>query len=96
MHRTSHWLGMDVHDVGGRIRNGRVRRLAAGMVLTVEPGLYIGSEETGSAVDYAGMGIRIEDDVLVTADGHRVLSAAAPRTPAAVERACKQTPRLGV
>ncbi len=94
MHRTSHWLGMDVHDVGGREHNGKVRRLAAGMVLTVEPGLYIGVGEKGTTARYAGMGIRIEDDVLVTAGGHQVFSSSAPRTPEAVERACRQTARL--
>jgi Xaa-Pro aminopeptidase len=63
------------------------------MVLTVEPGLYIGRSESGGAAPYAGTGIRIEDDVLVTASGHQVLSSSAPRTPAAVERACRKPGR---
>ncbi len=72
IHGLSHWLGMDVHDVGSY-----AEPLAPGMVLTVEPGLYIPDEE---------LGIRIEDDVLVTADGHELLSAHVPREPDAIER----------
>lgn len=71
VHGLSHWLGMDVHDVGDHRT-----ALAPGMVLTVEPGIYLPQE---------GLGIRIEDDVLVTANGHEVLSAAAPRQPEEVE-----------
>jgi Xaa-Pro aminopeptidase len=72
IHGLSHWLGMDVHDVGSMSA-----RLEPGMVLTVEPGIYVRSEE---------LGIRIEDDVLVTAEGHEVLSAAAPRSADEIER----------
>ena len=72
IHSLSHWLGMDVHDVGSYSTP-----LAPGMILTVEPGIYIASEN---------LGVRIEDDVLVTATGHEVLSAAAPRDPAEIER----------
>jgi Xaa-Pro aminopeptidase len=73
MHNTSHWLGMDVHDAGSYRTNGASRALEPGMVLTVEPGLYVRSD---AEVDPAlrGIGIRIEDDVLVTADGHEVLT----------------------
>jgi Xaa-Pro aminopeptidase len=79
MHRTSHWLGRDVHDVG-RYRVGDAPRpLAPGMVFTVEPGLYIApSADVPEA--FRGIGIRIEDDVLVSDDGCEVLSAAAPKT----------------
>jgi Xaa-Pro aminopeptidase len=80
MHRTSHWLGMDVHDVGAYRSGTESRRLEPGMVLTVEPGLYF-SPQLGEVPDeYRGIGIRIEDDVLVTADGHEVLSDAVPKS----------------
>lgn len=78
MHRTGHWLGMDVHDVGAYALQGRSRPLQAGMVLTVEPGLYV---RPGPHVPRAfhHLGIRIEDDVLVTPTGHSVLTAEAPK-----------------
>ena len=79
MHRTSHWLGMDVHDVGLYRAGGESRRLEPGMVLTVEPGLYIDADDDTAPVEMRGVGIRIEDDVLVTADGHEVMTAAIPK-----------------
>jgi Xaa-Pro aminopeptidase len=79
MHRTSHWLGMDVHDVGSYKRGGESRCLEPGMVLTVEPGIYVGEMVEEVAADWKGLGVRIEDDVLVTTDGHEVLSAAVPK-----------------
>jgi Xaa-Pro aminopeptidase len=79
MHRTSHWLGMDVHDVGLYKVAGESRLLEPGMVLTVEPGIYIGAHLNDVADEWRGIGVRIEDDVLVTADGHEVLSAAIPK-----------------
>ena len=85
MHRTSHWLGMDVHDVGKYKLEGGSRLLEPGMVLTVEPGLYIGADRTDVEPRYLGIGVRIEDDVLVTADGHDVLSSAVPKHPADIE-----------
>lgn len=91
MHRTSHWLGMDVHDVGGYLDAGdesrprpTQRKMAAGMVLTVEPGIYI-AENADVPAGYRGIGIRIEDDVLVTATGHEVITAAIPKQPDEVE-----------
>ncbi|MFH0901763.1 MAG: aminopeptidase P N-terminal domain-containing protein [Pseudomonadota bacterium] len=82
MHRTSHWLGMDAHDVGDyTTRNGDARLLEPGMVLTIEPGLYIPASDTEAPASLRGIGIRIEDDVLVTADGARVLTASAPKQP---------------
>jgi Xaa-Pro aminopeptidase len=86
MHRTSHWLGLDVHDAGRYdVGTGASRPLEPGMVLTVEPGLYIdGAADVPKGLRHVG--IRIEDDVLVTPGGHRVLSAAAPKEPDAVER----------
>jgi Xaa-Pro aminopeptidase len=77
MHRTSHWLGMDVHDVGKYRKNGEWRVLQEGMVLTVEPGLYIGANDDIEKL--RNIGIRIEDDVLVTAEGPVVLSRACPK-----------------
>jgi Xaa-Pro aminopeptidase len=79
MHRTSHWLGMDVHDVGKYKIGEESRVLEPGMVLTVEPGLYIADDAEGVEARYRGIGIRIEDDVLVTADGHEVLTKAIPK-----------------
>ena len=82
MHGTSHWLGMDVHDVGAYTRDGTARPLEPGMVITVEPGLYLAAE---------GIGVRIEDDVLITQDGvgNEVLTAAAPKEIADVEAATR-------
>ncbi|MDX1674155.1 MAG: aminopeptidase P N-terminal domain-containing protein [Longimicrobiales bacterium] len=80
-HNTSHWLGLDVHDVGTYARDGRPRTLEPGMVLTVEPGLYIADIDPAAPAALRGLGIRIEDDVLVTDDGADVLSAALPTDP---------------
>ena len=80
MHRTSHWLGMDVHDVGLYRVDGESRALEPSMVLTVEPGIYIAPDDEGAPEPMRGIGIRIEDDVLVTAGGHEVLTAAIPKT----------------
>lgn len=80
MHRTSHWLGMDVHDVGSYKTGDEWRRLSPGMVLTVEPGLYIAEDFEDVDPRYRGIGIRIEDDVLVTETGYEILSARAPKT----------------
>ncbi len=84
MHRTGHWLGRDVHDVGDYTVNGRSRPLVPGMVLTVEPGLYV---RPGPKVPKAfhHIGIRIEDDVVVTPSGHRVLTDGAPKSVADIE-----------
>ncbi len=84
MHRTGHWLGMDVHDVGSYKREGQWRTLEPGMVLTVEPGLYMPATDAVPE-PYRLIGIRIEDDVLITEDGNEVLSAAAPKDPDAIE-----------
>jgi len=84
-HRTGHWLGMDVHDVGDYRVGGKWRRLEPGMVLTVEPGLYIAEDRTEVPAPYRGIGIRIEDDVLITAEGNEVLSARVPKTVADIE-----------
>jgi Xaa-Pro aminopeptidase len=88
MHRTSHWLGMDVHDVGAYFVDGKPRALGPGMVLTVEPGVYIAPEESSVAPEWRGIGVRIEDDVLVTESEPEVLTAAIPKTVDEVRRAC--------
>jgi len=84
MHRTGHWLGLDVHDAGDYKRAEQWRALEPGMVLTVEPGCYIRPGD-GVPPQFANIGIRIEDDVLVTASGHEVLTQAAPKTVGAIE-----------
>jgi len=89
MHRTSHWLGMDVHDVGRYFVDCKPRPFAAGMVLTVEPGLYIAPGDSSVPAEYRGIGVRIEDDVLVTDDGCRDLTGHIPRRVEDVERACR-------
>jgi Xaa-Pro aminopeptidase len=89
MHKTSHYLGMDVHDVGSYFEGGRPRPLAPGVVITVEPGLYFRPDAAEVPERYRGIGVRIEDDVLIETFGTRVLSHAVPRDPADVERACR-------
>ena len=85
MHKTGHWLGLDVHDVGEYRIDGESRLLEAGMVFTIEPGLYVAPDDTSVAAKWRGIGIRTEDDVLVTTDGHRVLTDALVRDAEAIE-----------
>jgi Xaa-Pro aminopeptidase len=85
MHRTSHWLGRDVHDVGPYAVDGKPRPLEPGMVFTIEPGLYVAPDTEDVPAAFRGIGIRIEDDVLVTDGGVEVLSAAAPKQVAEIE-----------
>ena len=84
MHRTGHWLGLDVHDAGEYKRAGKWRALAPGMVLTVEPGLYIRAADDVPAA-LRGIGIRIEDDALVTAGGCQVITHETPKSVADLE-----------
>ncbi|MEC4728792.1 aminopeptidase P N-terminal domain-containing protein [Shewanella sp. D64] len=87
VHKTGHWLGMDVHDVGPyHDENGEWRKLEPGMVFTIEPGIYIPLSATDVPVEYRGMGIRIEDDILVTQHGHDNLSVHIPRTIDEIEK----------
>jgi Xaa-Pro aminopeptidase len=92
-HRTSHWLGADVHDVGLYTLDRTPRPLEPGFVLTVEPGLYIAADDDDAPAAYRGLGIRIEDDVLVTADGPEVLTAAMPKRPDELEAIIGVAPR---
>lgn len=85
MHRTSHWLGMDVHDVGDYHVDRKPRPIEPGFVLTIEPGLYFGAEAKCDP-KYRGIGVRIEDDVLVTPTGCRVLTEAIPKAVDDLER----------
>ncbi|MDN3516962.1 Xaa-Pro aminopeptidase [Aquisalimonas lutea] len=85
MHRTGHWLGMDVHDVGDYRIDGEWRVLEPGMVITVEPGLYIADNIPEVDPRWHNIGVRIEDDVAVTADGQDILSAGVPKAVADVE-----------
>ncbi|HEY5946946.1 MAG TPA: Xaa-Pro aminopeptidase [Kofleriaceae bacterium] len=89
MHGTSHWLGLDVHDVGAYTQDGKARPLAAGMVITVEPGLYVAADAPDVPPELRGIGIRIEDDVVVTATGHDVLTVACPKKIEDIEAACR-------
>ncbi len=84
-HKTGHWLGLDVHDVGDYRIDGQSRLLEPGMVFTIEPGLYIPADDAGVAEQWRGIGIRTEDDVLITADGHRVLTGALARSADEIE-----------
>ncbi len=85
MHRAGHWLGIDVHDVGSYQRNDKPRRLEPGMVMTVEPGIYVSPDNHKVAKKWRGIGIRIEDDVLVTKTGNKVLSDGVPKTTGEIE-----------
>jgi len=85
MHNIGHWLGMDVHDVGVYKLDGASRPLIAGMVTTVEPGIYIDPEDLDIAPQWRGIGVRIEDNILVTDHGYRNLTANLPVSVADIE-----------
>ena len=85
MHKTGHWLGMDVHDVGDYKIGATWRALEPGMVLTIEPGLYMPPGTRGVPPQFRNIGIRVEDDVLVTRDGHEVLTDGVPKDAAEIE-----------
>jgi len=87
MHQTSHWLGLDVHDAGDyRVRGGDWVPLRPGMVFTVEPGLYVPADAEDAPPELRGIGVRIEDDVLVTEDGYELLTRDVPVDPDEIER----------
>jgi Xaa-Pro aminopeptidase len=90
MHNTSHWIGLDVHDVGRYREGGGWRKLEPGMILTVEPGIYISPEADYAPKEYRGLGVRIEDDVLITDGGPEVLTAPCVKSVKDVEAACKR------
>ena len=85
MHRAGHWLGMDVHDVGDYKIDGKWRLLEPGMALTVEPGIYIPAGSKGVAKKWWNIGVRIEDDLVVTREGHDILSRDVPKTVQEIE-----------
>jgi Xaa-Pro aminopeptidase len=89
MHGTGHWLGMDVHDVGRYKLDGRYRPFEAGMVMTVEPGLYIAPGSKGVDKKFWGIGVRIEDDVLITGQGPDVLTRDVPKDVREIESLMK-------
>lgn len=84
-HKTGHWIGLDVHDVGEYRVDGESRLLEPGMVFTIEPGLYISPDDKTVAAKWRGIGIRTEDDVAITADGHEVLTDGLARSAEAIE-----------
>jgi Xaa-Pro aminopeptidase len=96
MHRTGHWLGMDVHDVGRYKVQNDWRKLEPGMVFTVEPGIYIAAGTEGVPEEYFNIGVRIEDDVLVTEDGFEVLTAKTPKEVKDVEATMKESVMIAV
>lgn len=85
MHRIGHWLGMDVHDVGDYRVDGEWRKLAPGIVTTIEPGIYIAPDDHSVEERWRGIGVRIEDDVLVTEQGSKVLTAGVPKLRTEIE-----------
>jgi len=85
MHRIGHWLGMDVHDVGDYRVDGEWRQLAPGIVTTIEPGIYIAPDDHSVEERWRGIGVRIEDDVLVTEQGSKVLTAGVPKLRSEIE-----------
>ena len=90
MHGLGHWLGLDVHDVGGRFdSNGQSLLLQSGMVTTIEPGLYIAAADDIPKA-FHNIGIRIEDNILVTETGNEILTASVPKTTSAIETIMQQ------
>ena len=86
MHKAGHWLGMDVHDVGDYKIGGEWRVLEPGMVMTVEPGIYVSPSNTNVDAKWRGIGIRIEDDVIVTRGECEVMTSAVPKTIEQIEQ----------
>ena len=95
-HNTSHWLGLDVHDVGRYKIEGQSRSLAPGMILTVEPGLYVQPDDMEAPEAFRGIGVRIEDNVLVTETGREILTNAVPKAPMEVEAVMRRGPSISI
>ncbi len=91
MHGTSHWIGLDVHDVGSYASGETPRSLEPGMVFSVEPGLYVAADAEDAPAELRGIGVRIEDDVVITPGGYENLNAAIPRRPDEVEAWVRDT-----
>ena len=91
MHGTGHWLGMDVHDVGAYTIDGKWRNYEDGMVVTVEPGLYIAPDDESVDLKWRGIGIRIEDDVVVTKKGPLILTKNVVKTIEDIEKLMAQS-----
>jgi len=85
MHRIGHWLGMDVHDVGSNRSGKGWRKYEAGMVVTVEPGIYVPEDDEEVPENFRGIGVRIEDDVHITENGPDVLTSGCPKEAADIE-----------
>jgi Xaa-Pro aminopeptidase len=96
MHRTGHWLGMDVHDVGRYKVQDEWRKLEPGMIFTVEPGIYISAGTEGVSEEYFNIGVRIEDDVLVTEKGYEVLTSMTPKEVSDIEATMKESVMIAV
>jgi Xaa-Pro aminopeptidase len=92
MHRAGHWLGMDVHDVGDYKVGGDWRVLEPNMVMTVEPGIYVSPNDSGVARKWRGIGIRIEDDVVVTKKGCDILTDDVPKSVRDIEKLMRNRP----
>jgi Xaa-Pro aminopeptidase len=89
MHKAGHWLGLDVHDCGAYFIDGESRLLEEGMVLTVEPGIYIAEDDETVEERWRGIGVRIEDDILITKDGNENLTDEIPKGVEEVEAMCR-------
>jgi len=91
MHKTGHWLGVDVHDVGSMRKNKSLRKFEPGMVTTVEPGLYLPEDDDSIPEGFRGIGVRIEDDIYITENGPENLTIMCPKKPGALEEICGQS-----
>ena len=96
MHRTGHWLGMDVHDVGRYKLEDGWRKIEPGMAFTVEPGIYIQPGAQGASEEFYNIGIRVEDDIVVTEEGCAVLTSLVPKEVAEIEALMKETIAIAV
>ena len=91
MHGAGHWLGMDVHDVGDYKIDGEWRIYEPGMVVTIEPGIYISEHNMRVEEKWRGIGVRIEDDIMITKTGNRNLTSGVPKSRKAIEELMSKT-----